>query len=293
MKVNKRMLWWASGAVAFVVAAHIGSTPKRSDDLRVAVLDSCPVAKGSLETSVSEAAVAVLGTAPAAAALAAAVQVAKSYGQPHASPTLEGATADHFYFTDNEGQIYVNTQRWRCLVVMVKDLRTETEVMSTAISTSSRADAFARYRVYFEALITHSPDRTALELSPVTLRFRQPAEAVWFGSSARDLALTIRIGRPGAKEPIASTVFTFRALVPSADSEWRDEALGAQFAKRSGWLPTPPMDSSVMSAVGKRQKMVQGPTNISVSLVETREGSLLWKLVGNVVDSVLPTTSAP
>ncbi len=294
--------WWGAAAVAFVIVAQFGSTPARSDDVRVALLSDCPVAKGSLESGagVAEAAIA-LGSAPAAAAVAAAAQVAKAYGQPHVTPPLDGATADHFYFTDGRGNLFVNAQRWRCLVVVVKDLRaTAAPPAPTDVPASAPAagDDFAGYRVYFEAVIAHTPDRAAFELKPVTLRFRQAAERSWLGSSARDLALAVRFNKPGAKEPFASAVFDFNALIPAANAEWRDEALGARFAKRSGWLPAYPVDDAIKSALAAPpasppQKALLGPTNISVSVVEARDGSLLWKLLGGVLESVVPALKPP
>lgn len=245
--------WWSAAAVAFVVAAQIGSTPTRSDDVRVALLNDCPVAKGSLESGAALAETAVaLGNAPAAAAVGVAAQVAKAYGQPHVSPPLDGGTADHFYFSDGQGQLFVNAQRWRCLVVMVKDLRASAVAPAPSDAPASApvaTDDYAGYRLYVEAMIAHTPDRTAFELKPVTLRFRQAAEPSWLGSSARDLALTIRFAKPGAKEPFASTLFEFKSLVPAASAEWRDEALGTRFAKRSGWLPAHPVDDAIKSAL--------------------------------------------
>jgi hypothetical protein len=296
--------WWGAAAVAFVVAAQIGSTPTRSDDVRVALLNDCPVARGSIESgaALAEAAVA-LGNAPAVAvAVAAAAQIAKAYGQPHVSPPLDGTTAEHFYFTDGQGKLFVNAQRWRCLVVMVKDLRAPVAPnapadapASTPASTPAAADDYAGLRLYFEAVITHTADRAAFELKPVTLRFRQAAEPAWLGSSARDLALAIRFNKPGAKEPFASTVFDFKSLVPGAAAEWRDEALGARFAKRSGWLPAYPVDDAIKNALSaaQSQKALLGPTNVTVSVVEARDGSLLWKLFGDVIESVAPTLKAP
>jgi hypothetical protein len=294
-----KALSWSAAAVAFVVAAQIGSTPTRSDDVRVAVLSDCPVAKGSIESgaALAEAAIA-LGNAPAAAAVTAAAQVAKAYGQPHVSPPLDGTTAEHFYVTDGQGKLFVNAQRWRCLVVMVKDLRQSTAAAAPADAPASAAgaatDDYAGYRLYFEAVIAHTPDRAAFELKPVTLRFRQAAEPSWLGSSARDLALSVRFAKPGAKEPFAVAVFDFKSLVPAANAEWRDEALGARFAKRSGWLPSPALDESIKSALSTPpatppQKALLGPTNISVSVVEARDGSLLWRLLGGVLESVAPT----
>lgn len=290
--------WWGAAAVAFVVAAQIGSTPTRSDDVRVALLSDCPVAKGSLESGAALAEAAVgLGSAPAAAAVAAAAQVARAYGQPHVSPPLDGTTAEHFYFTDGQGKLFVNAQRWRCLVVIVKDLRAATAPQAPAdapASAPAATDDYAGYRLYFEAQIVHTPDRAAFELKPVTLRFRQAAQPTWLASSARDLALGIRFHKPGAKEPFASTVLEFKSLLPAANAEWRDEALGARFAKRSGWLPAYPVDEAIKSVLAAPpaappQKALLGPTNVTVSVVEARDGSLLWKLLGGVFESVAPT----
>lgn len=293
-----KSLWWGAAAVAFVVAAQIGSTPTRSDDVRVALLGECPVAKGSLESAaaLAESAVA-LGGAPAAA-VAAAAQIAKAYGQPHVSPPLDGTTAEHFYFTDGQGKLFVNAQRWRCLVVMVKDLRAPGAPAAPAdapASAPAATDDYAGLRLYFEAVIVHTPDRAAFELKPVTLRFRQAAEPSWLGASARDLALTVRFAKPGAKEPFASTLFDFKSLVPAANAEWRDEALGARFAKRSGWLPSYPVDEAIRNVLSaaQSQKALLGPTNVTVSVVEARGGSLLWKLFGDVIESVAPTLKAP
>lgn len=296
--MKHKACWWSAAAVAFVIAAQIGSTPTRSDDVRVALLNDCPVAKGSIESGAALAeAATVLGNAPAAAAVGVAAQVAKAYGQPHVSPPLDGTTAEHFYFTDGQGQLFVNVQRWRCLVVIVKDLRASTVAAAPAdapASAPAATDDYAGYRFYFEAVIAHTPDRAAFELKPATLRFRQAAQPSWLGSSARDVALTIRFTKLGAKEPFASTVFDFKSLVPAANAEWRDEALGTRFAKRSGWLPAYLVDEAIKGALATPpasppQRALLGPTNITVTVVEARDGSLLWKLLGGVFESVAPT----
>lgn len=290
----RKVLWWAGAAAALIVVAQIGTTTSRSEDLRVAVLDQCRVAKGRAESGGGAAAAAIaLGNASAGVALSAAAQIAKAYGQPHVSPPLAGATADHFYYTDGKGNLFANNEKsWRCVAVMVKDLRAPTA--ASAAPAPADADEYSGYRFYFEALISHSADRAAFEIKPVLLRFRQPQQASLLGSSARDLSLTLSFSKPGAKEPFAQTVFDFKALLPSATTELRAEDLGSEFAKRSGWLPAYPLDDTITRALAVPQAApskhaVLAPTNLLVTVVESREGSLLWKLLGDVLNAVTPT----
>jgi hypothetical protein len=277
LKVPKK-LWWAGGLAALAVAAHIGTTPKRSDDLRVAVMSDCPLAKGALESGGGSELVAAITDAAASAAIKVAAQVVGAYGQAHVSPPRTGATAEHFYLLDPAGQLLVNRQIWACLVVSVKDLR-------GAPRAEGARDPYTADRVFLEARIVHAADGSAFELQPVTLRFREPAESSLLGSAARDLRFDIAFNVPGAKEPFARAAIDFAAMVPSADAQWGIDKLGSELAKRSGWLPAPPT-ANVPPKNEARRTRAHGPTTVQVSLVETREASVLWKFFGGLLDAV-------
>lgn len=301
MQVPKK-LWWAAALAALVIGVQIGTTPKRSDDLRVALMNECPVAKGALESGGAAQIVSVFADAAASAVLKTAVQVARAYGQPHASPPRVGATAEHFYLLGPRGEVMVNRQVWNCLVVVVEDLRAAPTPASNASAADDDGvrDPYTRERVFLEARIVHSAEGSAFELQPVTLRFRASAEPSLLGSAARDLQFDVAFSTPGASAPFARTVVDFRALVPSAKAQWRSDQLGTELAKRSGWLPAPPLGTALAARAQElkaakpggeaRRTSVHGPTTVTVSLVETREGSVLWKWFGDLLESF---SSAP
>lgn len=291
-----KQLWWLGGLVAFVIAAQIGGTPRHSDDLRVALMSQCPVAKGSLESGGGAVEIAAaIADAAAGGALKTAAQVAKAYGQAQVSAPRTGATAEHFHLLNGRGDVLVNRQIWNCLVITVKDLRSPPAPVADAAS-----DPYGQDRVFLEARIVHAADGSAFELQPVTLRFRGSADPSWLGSAARDLQFDIAFSTPGAKEPFARTVIEFRALRPSADGSWNVDRLGSELAKRSGWLPAPAAGPTLAARVQALKALkpgsepprtsVHSPTTVHVSLVERRDASVLWRLIGDLLDSF---SSAP
>jgi hypothetical protein len=288
-------LWWIGALAALVVAAHIGTTPRRSDDLRVALLPQCPVARGGLESGAGAAEIAAaLGDAVAGAAIKSALQVARAYGQAQVSAPRSGATAEHFHLLLGRGDIVVNKQIWSCLVVSVGDLRPASAAPADG---GPPADAHTRDRVYLEARIVHAADGSAFELQPVTLRFREAADASVLGSAARDLRFDIDFVTPGNKEPFARATLDFAALVPGADAQWGVDRLGAPLAKRSGWLSAPAVGKALddraraLKAEAAKPKAeparasAQTPSTVHVTLVETREASVLWKFVANLLEA--------
>jgi hypothetical protein len=221
VKIPKKLLW-LGGLIAFVIAAQIGSTPRRSDDLRVALMSQCPVSKGSLESGgVAVEIAAAIADAATGAAVTTAAQIAKAYGQAHASTPRTGATAEHFHLLNGRGELLVNKQIWNCLVITVKDLRA-----ADAAAADGASDPYAQDRVFLEARIVYAADGSAFELQPVTLRFRGSAEPSLLGSAARDLQFEITFSAPGAKEPFARTVLDFQSLVPSTGVQWSVDRLG-------------------------------------------------------------------
>lgn len=298
MKVPKKF-WWLGGLVAFVIAAQIGSTPRRSDDLRVALMSRCPVSTGALESGgVAVEIAAAVADAATGAALKTAAQVAKAYGQAQASTPRAGATAEHFHLLSGRGEVLVNKQIWSCLVIAVKDLRA-----TDAAPTDGASDPFSRDRVFLEARIAHAADGSAFELQPVTLRFRRSADASLLGSAARDLQFDIAFSTPGAKDPFARAVLDFPSVVPTADMQWSVDRLGTELAKRSGWLPAPPVHSSLAARAQElkalkpggepRRTSVHSPTTVQVSLVERRDASVLWKYLGELLDSLSSSPQKP
>ena len=301
---RSRWMLGSAGAVALLVVSHLGCTPTRSDDVRVALMPQCPVSKGTTETGggPTELAIAV-GELAVGPLVRTAAQLAKAAGQAHSSAPISGATADHYFRTDGRGHLLANAARWGCLVVLVKDLRAG----AAASAPQSGADEFGGYRIFLEATIHRSADATALEFRPVTLRYRAAAESSPLGSAARDLNFQISMSRPGAKEPFASALLNFKSLLPGPTQELRIDSLGTEFAKRTGWLPAPTVDASVQrvlqqetAAPGSRTMpnskaepppppSLQGPTSIQVSIVETREGSVLWKLLGETLEGIVPS----
>lgn len=290
-----KKLRWAAGVVVVLLVAHIGIAPRRSDDLRVALTSECPVARGALESgAIAVDAAVAFGQAVTAASIQTAARLAKAYGQPHSSRPLEAATSEHFHVLSNRGELLVNRQVWGCLVVAVKDLRAPARSPG---SVEAARDPYVGERVFLEARIVHSADGGAFEIQPLTLRFRGAAEPSLLGSSARDLRFDVTLAVPGAKGPFARTVLDFSALVPSTETELGVGALGSMLAKRSGWLAGPQVGAGLQKQIDTfkaqptteaRRLSAQTPTTVRVSLVETREASVLWRYLGDVLEAFTP-----
>ena len=309
--MNQKIVAWTLAAAALVIISHVGCTPRHGDDVRVALLNECPVFKGGAESGgpALDSAI-VVGEAVAGELLRTAAQVAKAAGQTHSTAPIAGSTADYFYFTDGKGDLHANLRQWRCLVVLVSDL--QASPLGGALPNAT--DVYGAYRIYLEATIHFSSDRTALEFKPIMLRYRGAAEASLLGSAARDLNFQITLKKPGADKAFAATGLEFKSLVPGPTHELRADSLGAPFAKRTGWLPAHPLDDTIKLALAQEvartraetskataaaalkpvgttalpRPSVQGPTTVTVSITETREGSVFWKFIGETLEAIAP-----
>ncbi len=305
--MNTRLLAWGGFAAALLLLSQAGLTPDRSDDLRVALLPICPVAGGSVESGAGAAAAAVaLGETLALPLVKAAAQAAQKAAAGHASPALVGSAAGHYFVSNGAGKVQVNGL-WGCLQVAVVDLRARSAPEAAAAAGSAK-DAWDGYRVYLEAEIVTAPDGRAFQLLPRTLRFKSAAESALLGSKARDLAFQVALTSPGQGQPFATTTLDFRSLLPSP-AGWGLRELGAPPAKSSGWLPAPAVDEAARRTLAQeaaarargpaRRDAAEptarklGPTTVTVSLVETREGSLLAGFVADTLASVVPSLASP
>jgi hypothetical protein len=319
--MDKKLLAWGAAAAVLLTVSQVSCTPRRSDDVRVELKPNCPVARGTVESGARLPDIPVaVGEAVAKPLVQLVAQVAKSAAQGHSSPALSGSWADYYYVTDGKGQLQANRPRWGCLVVQVRDLRAQ----RAAPAAEPAADPAASARVYLEAAIEFSADGEAFELQPQTLRFREPMEGGLLASAARDLAFRIDFRQPGVAAPHAATTLDFRSIVPDPQTQLGRQELAWPVAKRTGWLPGPPVDDAVrlvlaqesarlaktpgVAEVAKAPRAAEaaaGPgaaeaaksalraklakSTVTVAIVETREGSMFWKLMAETFEGVLPS----